>query len=444
MKRFGRILLLSSSLALWAATTHASGFFISQIGGPDASPTDPDPSAIFWNPAALGGVSGLEVQAELISILRFARYDREVGYQWNVQDQSWNTVTGTARSASLFNYIPLPFFGVALQLSDRFVLGLGVYSPFGASSSWEEADGPQAYHSISGSNTSTFFSTSLSFSILSWLHAGLTLSYVHSVVSSERLADFSDIIGGLPEDPSLLATMQMEGFAGGSFSAEVGLFFDFERLKVGVSYQPPIAVKNEGRIVLTPLGQKLKDVIGDHPAEADGEMSYTLPDNLKASVDYYLRSDLRLRLYLEWVNWSRFDAITIDVQRRTISLLPETLVDRHAFHDAFGGTLQLKYWLWPRLAVFGGIGFDTNAIPDETLSAVFIDSDKIAAHLGVDLMLWGGLRAKVGLKYVHFFENTVESSGRVPVADGTYGSEFVMIDLNLSYLRPRKEKEVRR
>ncbi|MBU2552804.1 MAG: outer membrane protein transport protein, partial [Proteobacteria bacterium] len=323
------MVLVSSTLALLAARdAGASGFFLSQIGGPDASPTDPDPTAIFWNPAALGGVDGLEVQADLISILRFAHYDRGVDYQWDVKGKTWNQVAGPERRASLLNYIPLPFFGLAYQLSERLSLGLGVYSPFGASSSWDDAEGPQAYHSIAGSNNSIFFSSSVALRILRWLHAGLTISYVRSTASSERLAEFSDIIGGLPEDPSLLATMALEGFAGDAFSAEIGLYADLEQLRFGLAYQPPISVVNQGKIVLTPRGDKIKDVIGDRPAEADAEMSYTLPDNIKASVDYYLRRDLRLRLYLEWVNWSRFDAIRIDVQRRTVSLLPEAIVDQ--------------------------------------------------------------------------------------------------------------------
>jgi long-chain fatty acid transport protein len=443
MSRAHWLVFLASSVTFFLSPddARASGFFVSQIGGPDASPTDPDPTAVFWNPAALGGIDGLVVQGDLNSILRFARYDRRVAYQWNPQDRNWDQVAGTEQSASLFNYIPLPFFGAAYRIGRWLSVGLGAYSCFGSSSTWDDAEGPQAYHSVAGSNQSVFFSSAVALRVLSWLHAGVTLSYVRSSASSERLAEFSDIVGGLPEDPSLKATMELAGFAGNAFSAEVGLYADLDRLRVGVAYQPPIAIVNQGRIVLTPHGDKIKDVIGDRPAEADAEMRYTLPDNVKASVDYFLRRDLRLRLYLEWVNWSRFDAIRIDVQRRTISLLPESIVDEQRFEDAFGGTVQAKYWLRPGLALFAGIGFDTGAIPDETHSAVFIDSEKIAAHAGIDLSLLDSVRAKLGLKYVHLFENEVEGSTRAPTADGSYGGEFLMIDLNLSFLALRKGGE---
>lgn len=430
----GLAVVLSSPLLLAPREAGASGFFISQIGGPDASPTDPDPTAVFWNPAALGGIEGLQIQADLVSILRFAHYNRSVDYEWNAQSKSWQQTAGSEEQASLFNYIPLPFLGLALPLTDRFAAGLAFYSPFGSSSSWDDADGPQAYHSITGSNTAVFFSGALSYRVLRWLHAGVTVSYVSSSASSERKAEFSDIVGGLPEDPSLLAKMELRGFSGYSFSAEFGVLLDFDWLRIGLAYQPPIPISNNGRIVLTPIGDKIKEVIGDRPAEADAEMSYTLPDNVKASVDVFVRRDLRLRLYVEYVNWSHFDAIEIDVKQRTLSLIPEKITDEHNFNDAFGLSGQVKYWPREHLGLFAGFGFDMGAIPDETHSSLFIDSNKIAASIGVDLRALRFARTKLGCKYVHYLERTVRGSERVPVADGVYGSDVVMIDLNVTYL----------
>lgn len=424
------LLLLSSPDRLWA-----SGFFLSQIGGPDTAPTDPDPTAVFWNPAALGATDRLEIQVDYISILRYAHYDREVDYQWDTAGKQWQRVAGEMKSASLFNYIPLPFVGLSYNFSDWFAAGLAFYSPYGASSTWDDSDGPQRYHSIAGRNNFYFFSPAASVKLRDWLYLGLTLSYVRSLVESERRADFSDIVGGLPEDPSLLATMKLEGFAGASIAGQLGLFIDLNKIKLGFSYQLPIEINNEGKITLTPQSQKLKGVIGDQVSEADARMSFTLPDHFKLSLDYYLRHDLRLRAYVEWVNWSRFDAIRIDVHRRTISLIPATITDEQHFHDAFGLRTQVKYWLTHGFALFTGIGFDRNAIPDETLSPVFIDSDKLAAHLGADWLVSDFLRAKLGVNYIHYFENTVEGSARVPTADGVYGSEVVFLDLNLTYIK---------
>jgi long-subunit fatty acid transport protein len=237
--------------------------------------------------------------------------------------------------------------------------------------------------------------------------------------------------------------MKLSGFAGNAFSATVGAFLDLPRLKVGVAYQPPIRVHNHGRIVLEPEGQKLRDVIGERAAEADAEMSFTLPDNLKASIDFYPRPRLRLRLYGEWVGWSRFDAIRIRVSQRTLSLLPELITEQQRFHDAFGLRLQGKHWLRGQggersergLALFAGLGYDASAVPDETLSTQFVDADKLSLSFGVDLGLGESFRGKLALQYTHFFARTVKGSTRVPSADGRYGAELVMIDLNLAYAR---------
>lgn len=417
--------------------TYGSGFFLSQIGGPDSSPTEPNPSAIFWNPSALGAIENFQIQLDLISILRFVNYERDIAYQWNTTNKVWETTKGENKSAKLFNYVPVPFLGFACPITERIVLGFGIYSPFGSSSKWNDGNGVQSYHAIEGSFNHYFFSPSISYKFSKNIYGGLTLSYVRSSVSSERKADFSDLVGGLPEDPSLQAKMKLEGFSGNAIAPEAGLLFDLGKLKFGISYQAPISVKNKGLIVLIPEAEKIQDVIGEKKSEAYAEMKYTLPDNIKASLDYYIKDNLRLRGYFEWVNWSRFDEIKMKVLKKTSSLISDEISDKHLFNDAFGVRTQIKYWFSPKFAIFTGLSYDSNAIPDETISSVFIDSEKISGSFGIDTYITGFFRTKIALQFTHFFANDVKGSVRVPSADGKYSSEAVFIDLNLFFVNKK-------
>lgn len=429
------ILLL---VLFFAGDTYASGFFLSQVGGPDSFPTEPNPAATFWNPAALGLIRDYELQLDIYSGMRYVNYKRDVGYEWNDDKGIWETKSGTKEEASLLNYIPLPFLGLSIPIKENVTLGFGVYSPFGSSSDWEDENGPQRYHSIRGGFNHIFLSPSLAYRFTRSLYGGITISYIRSLVESEKRLDLADLVGGLAEDPSIETTMKMDGFAGYAVAPQIGILFDQGRFRFGLSYQAKIPIKNRGLIIITPEGEKIRDIMGVADAKAEAEMRYTLPDVIKTSFDYYLKDSLRLRGYFEWVNWSRFDEIRFLISKRTSSLISDEITDEQYFRDAFGTRGQVKYWLKRDLAIYGGLGFDKNAIPDETVSASFVDSDKIASSFGIDTFLTRCLRMKVALQFIHFLPNDVEGSIRVPSANGEYNSEVVLLDLNLTYVKSRE------
>jgi long-chain fatty acid transport protein len=63
---------------------------------------------------------------------------------------------------------------------------------------------------------------------------------------------------------------------------------------------------------------------------------------------------------------------------------PGTLQNvRRNWRDTYGIRGGVSYWVKPTFEVFGGVGFETGAAPDETLDPALPDADNIAPAAGV-------------------------------------------------------------
>ncbi|UCD85721.1 MAG: outer membrane protein transport protein [Deltaproteobacteria bacterium] len=428
-----KVLLISLFLTIFAGEAFGSGFYVTQIGGTDAAPTEPNATAVFWNPAALGPIEGTSCLLDITTILRTVKYDKPTeglpGYE------------GTTEEAKLFNVSPLPFFGVTSDFGlDSWHFGLGIYAPFGSSTEWDDPDGPQRYQSIEGSITTMYLTPAVSYTARPWLHFGAGFSYVRSLFNSKRRIDLTDDLGGVTEDPAMEAELTMDGIAGNQWNTTVGgLVYFEEEWAIGMSYSSPLFIKNQGVIKVAPIGSEAEILLGGTTAEAEAELETTFPQSIKLSAQYFLRDNLRVRGYLEWVDWSQLETITIKRGKTTNILIPEETISEKYYQDAWGVRLGSKYWLKDNLAFFGGLGFDSNAVPDESQGADISDSNKIALSVGTslgldsvaDFLMADAFKVTFGFNQVFLFSRDIEESQVYPPANGTYKSSASLINLNI-------------
>ena len=73
MKKF---FLITLFITLLTGKASGSGFYITQIGGTDAAPTEPNATAVFWNPAALGPIEGTSCLLDITTIFRTVKYTK--------------------------------------------------------------------------------------------------------------------------------------------------------------------------------------------------------------------------------------------------------------------------------------------------------------------------------------------------------------------------------
>ena len=119
----------------------ASGFLNPRLADPHAHPALANPYAIYFNPAALGGIEGTQIVIDGTLAYRHAT-DRSNGVGPRIPRCSATPTTFwrirvRAAHPTLWSFRSSP--GDRLQL-EEFLRGLGAYFPFGGAVSWDRRD----------------------------------------------------------------------------------------------------------------------------------------------------------------------------------------------------------------------------------------------------------------------------------------------------------------
>lgn len=221
----------------------AGGFLVSKIGGDRAGPVSAEPSAIFWNPGALGLIEGTRLMLDANLITRQATYTRAVGGRYGGQAELTD-----------FNAQPALFAVSDLGLED-WSFGLGVHAPFGSGSAWDDPAGPQRHHAIWGGITSVFVTPTASYRIADGLHVGASLSYVRASVTSYRAIDFgaeiAEVTGGdVPAEQPGNEGRALLDFSGHAAAWSLGMTWQTGPVVLGASYASAVQILLPGELSL--------------------------------------------------------------------------------------------------------------------------------------------------------------------------------------------------
>lgn len=440
----------------------ASGIYITQVGGPDSGPTEANPAAVFWNPATLGPLRDPSLLLDSSYFWRTSAYEKSHRMEFDeATEKSFPVKSDSTERAELSNVFPFPFIGFTYPLS-KGVLGIGAYAPFGASSEWDDSNGAQKYFADESTFAHYFITPAYAHPITENTYVGFGLSYVRAFLDTRRLIDFAvELTGGQQELQENKARSHLDSLAGNAFNGTLGIFGDYGTWRFGISFATPTRIRIRGIQSLAPIGSFLcnkvacKDESGTpileptpenngqiqpHLASVDG--SYTLPASIKSSIDYFVTPRLRTRLYGEWVDWSSFETIELRPSKARLNLFADKSSPEH-FQDAFGLRLGGKYWLTDRWAPFAGVGYDSNAIPDEWLTPAIFDSDKFSGTVGVDLAVTDRMNFKMAFVQVIYADRTIElkKSSQEPPAPGRYENSVSIVNAGFLYRFARPERE---
>jgi long-chain fatty acid transport protein len=412
---------------LTAQPAHASGFLAARFGGEHGHPTTSNPTAIYYNPAGLA-LPSVEKQREpgwnfrlyLDGTLayRTADYTRPAAAIENVIPEG-SSGTGTPASAisansgkaELSNFIVSPFIAVTSDFGlDNFGAGIGVYVPMGGSASWDDndafegdttfpgaVDGVQRWWTMDGRLQSLYLTGAAAYYIPSLrLSIGAGISAIQSKVHTVRArnADGSDDLvtpsGALAEGRSLIDVESWNlGLSGGVIWEPV------RNVWLGVSYQ------SQPGLGEMELEGDLETVFGGGGSETTPVvLQQELPDVWRFGARYRPAQRWELRAFAEYARWSVIERQciiqTVDADGNEIS---NPVCDIRAdgsevsggevtqniprnWKDAFGVRVGASYWLTPAVELYAGGGYDSNAVPDETIDSALMDMPKWTAAVG--------------------------------------------------------------
>ncbi len=371
MKKFGIAFLLA--LGCSAGSAFAAGLAISEQGaaamGLSAAVTarSQDLSAIYYNPAGLEYVQKGEVFLGLTPIRPNHKFE----------------TTGISNETVSKTYLPPQAF-IAYRVHPRLVLGMGMYTPYGLGTDWDQ-NWVGRYTSTYAEVQSLYFNPSASVKVTDWLSLGGGFSFVYSTAVIEKMLDSGLATYSQTKNAGAIAStsydskFRLDGEGGGT-NWNLGLMLrPSQSTQVGVSYRAITDMKYTGDAVFTHQDVLASSLSGIMPSLQDGKTTLHLPSVLSAGVLYNINERWDASFDVNFTKWSVYDKLEIDLDRQ----LPKAQIVQVKDWDntqtyRFGTSFDLN----PLTVLRGGLMYDMSPVPEETFDAQLPDGDRIGVSVG--------------------------------------------------------------
>ena len=380
-------------------------------------------SAMFWNPATMTQIPGIQSESVLTGIMPYAANTPGAGSTYFGFGGTGNTADSALVPAGYFSY----------QLNPNLWLGMSVNSPFGLSVNFPDAWAGRNY-AAGGSSLATYNATpSLAYRINDMISIG-------AGVQIERAR--ADLTSGLPVNSSFTAPglgnqSNIYGYGWGfGFTAGVTLT-PTPTTTIGLGYRSAINQKINGTLTLPPGG------VFTSPFSTPGSVNTTLnlPDIVSLGIRQRVNPQLTLLGTVEWTNWSRIGTTAINQPSGAPAIVvtkPVTLPFQ--YKDGWIFSAGAEYQWSEKLAVRGGVGYEISPITDQVRTPLLPDNDRLWLSVGGTYRLTP--KMSFDLAYSHIFVKSthvdVSAASGNPWFDGvTYigdvSSHVDIISLAMKY-----------
>lgn len=325
--------------------------------------------AIYYNPAAIAELHGVQVQAGASLVRPTAEFTPAGG--------------GSTTKADPDTFV-LPQLFASWRASGLVALGIGVYSPFGLALDWPASSPGRAIIRQAELRT-LFISPTWALNLSSWV-PGLSLGAgVDLVPASVRLT--RDILFGTD-----VASVALSGTAFG-LGGRAGISYRpsaLPALSLGLSYRSPVELQFRGDAdFAAPPAYR-----GSLPPDGAVRTSVTLPQILTVGIAVTPLPAWEIEVDGNWRGWSSYDRLDLELPGGQVQS------SRKDWKNSLTLRIGTEYTFEERWAARLGAVWDQTPIPASTLDFQLPDVDRIAFSAGFGAQISPAVRADLGALYV--------------------------------------------
>lgn len=362
--------------------------------------------------------------------------------------------------------IPSPSIGAVhdLGLVEGLRFGLGAFFDYPMLQNWPSnlGDGspaPQRY-AIENFKGSGFGKLALgaAYSIGDLITVGANFQLLMGRFAAQMTVSACDgVICTQPENTDYDATMQMviNGFA--IPGAHVGVIVKpFSFLRIGLAWETGYHLDNSADLSMRMPTAPMFSNATVFPETPTATVRMTIPMQLRAGIELRPSQWARVELAFDWEKWSdhdRIDLIPDGVGMNDVLMLGRyemqaMTIDR-SFHDTWSVRAGTEYappiGSDRPLTLRAGIAYEPSAIPDETLTAMTVDLDKLIIGAGAGYAL-GRYQLELMYAYVWMRSRTITGNQSLQmnptrpawarltaVGNGEYSSRAHIVGAGISY-----------
>ena len=372
-------------------------------GGGAAHPWDV--STLFYNPAGLSQLNGIQAYAGVIGVSPTIKYVQTPtgGYSYETKSQLFTP----------FNV----YVGGPIKKDSKIGVGIGVYTPFGSGTKWPD-DWEGRYLSQEIELQSFFVQPTLSYKINDMISVGAGFIYAFGDVKLRQALPVQ-FLDGSDGAASLKGN-------GNGLGYNLGLHVKpINDLEVGLTYRSKVNMKvNSGDAVFT-----VPSSLGSAFPNTDFSATLPLPSVLSLGLAYKINTKLMVQADVNYVSWKAYDTLSFDYATNTPQLqdthTPRLYQNKAAFR------LGAHYQITKSFEGMIGGAYDPSPIKDGFVSPELPDANRIAGMIGVAVQPISKVSILAVVEYV-----TSEKRDGIFLPgnfSGKYQSKALNIGLGLTY-----------
>ena len=372
-----------------------------------------DASTVQFNPA---GMSLIE-KDQVVGVLHLITPNAAFSSNESTLADGLTPLSGNSNDGGRNALVP-NFYWVK-EINDKMKFGLGVNTPFGLATQYDDT-WVGRYHAVESDVKTVNINPSISYRIDDnhTLGLGVSAQYAHVTLSSA--IDFGTLAGA-PQQHDGFATLTADNWG---YGWNIGWLYEFsDETRLGAAYRSEVKQDTKGNAdFMVPESVAFVTSSGafvDTGLTAD----ITLPDSLSVSMAHQYNTEFELLADITWTGWSDFEELRIVYNN---PLQPNSVTTEN-WDDSLRYSVGINYQMDEKLKLRGGLAYDASPIPSAVLRTPRLPSDKrIWLAFGAQYKWDTNLTLDVG--YTHLFisntniNNTFESS--IPALAATIKGEY--------------------
>ena len=388
--------LLAASLLLCSAISYGGGYQLNLQGlrelamGGTGTASTADASTIFYNPAGISRLKGIEASASILFIMPSTGYSNGQGYSATTKSQTFTP----------FNV----YVGGPIKEGSKLGLGIGIYTPFGSGTTWDDNwSGKFLVQSIY--LQSIFIQPTISYRVSNFLSVGGGFIYAFGRI------DYKEALP-VQFDNGQDGQAHLHGNANGvGFNLGVHLKVA-NSLQLGFTYRSQVNMNvGAGHAdfnVPTSLQSSFPNTTFDS--------QLPLPQVASLGITYKPIDILTLQFDLNYTGWNSYDSLRFNFATNTSELKNEH-APRH-YHNTLTPRLGVAVKVSKMLSLMVGGAYDPTPTSQGYISPELPDADR--------LVLTGGIAFKPipRLTILAAFEGVVSSKRFASYDYGNYSGTY--------------------
>jgi len=414
-----------------------------RAGTAAASPCS-DGSAIFFNPAGLGGLSGTRITAGVTLIAAGGSFtDDATGQKWDLDNP----------------LIPVPNLYLTHAFTPKLTVGIGAFAPYGLETRWGDR---AAFDSVTGTfNASSdvfpgrflgwnselqaiYVQPTIGYQLHPRVQVGIGVAYIHSKVDLKQRIDLSTRSPQAGVTFAQLGVPTGTDFAqahleadGNGIAVNVGAIFQVnDQLAIGGHYMSRSTIDYSGTATFdqvqtgltlapnnplglpggTPVDALVASQFTAGRALSDGNAttSITMPDQFSLGVAW--KATERWKVLVDWhmVMWHVFDQLKLDFENDSTP----TITLNEGYKNTNGVRFGMEFAQSATLTFRGGYLHHQGAAPAQTVTPLLPEGARNELTVGLGWQMSPKLHADFGYQYIRqddrrgrVFDETVGNTG---------------------------------